>query len=159
MRDVRGGRHEPLVSVAGLTGSIDVPDGQTDTGAFRIDLRVKNQTDRDTEILNPDFGKPPESMQWPWSEETYRASIMLSFHYLTISVTDKVGRTLPPRAIQSWSTPAVLPKRNVAPGESLAVPIPLGDFYDLAPRTTYIVAIEYGDAELKVAARSTITTP
>jgi hypothetical protein len=140
-----------------LTAQIEVPAGQTDPAAFRVILRLTNQAAHPVAVLNPDMGKPTSDMRWPWSSESYRVSLLISFHYLSMSVTDDAGRVLPQQAVQSMATPVRLPDLDLAPGMSLELPIPIGDFYELGSAKTYDVMIEYGDRNDKVAAQTVIT--
>jgi hypothetical protein len=142
-----------------LTAQIEVPVGQTDPAAFRVILRLTNQAGDTIAVLNPDLGKPTAAMRWPWSSDSYRVSLLISFHYLSMSVTDKAGRKLPQQAVQSMATPVRLPDLHLAPGTFLELPIPIGDFYELGSGRTYDVMIEYGDRDRKVTARTLMTIP
>jgi hypothetical protein len=142
-----------------LTPLIEVPAGQTDPASFRITFRLTNQTAHNVAVPNPNLGKPTPAMRWPWSNETYQISLLISFHHLSMSVTDEAGRMLPEKTIQTWATPAELPKLDLAPGESFELSIPIGNFYELASGDAYSVAIEYGDRDVKVAARTFVTVP
>jgi hypothetical protein len=42
---------------------------------------------------------------------------------------------------------------------SFELPIPIGEFYELASGKTYDIRVEYGDRDGKVAARTVITIP
>lgn len=142
-----------------LTAQIEVPAGQTDSAAFRIILRLTNQGAHNVAVLNPNMGRPTPAMRWPWSNETYQISLLISFHYISMTVTDEAGRALPKQAIESMATPVELPKIGLAPGASFELPIPIGDFYELGSGKTYDVAIEYGDRDGKVATRAVMTIP
>jgi len=145
--------------MAPLTAIVEVPAGQTDTAEFRVILRITNQSGSTIAVLNPDMGIPAPAMKWPWSSETYQTSILMSFGYLSISVTDETGKELPQQAIQTWATPVLQPKIEMGQGESFELTIPIGNFYQLASGGTYLVAMEYGDQDLKVLTRASVTAP
>jgi hypothetical protein len=140
-----------------LTATIEAPAGQTDVGAFQVLLRITNQSDRTVTVLNPDMGIPAPTMKWPWSREVYQTSMLMSFGYLSISVTDETGKELPQQTIQAWATPVLQPKIELEQGDSFELAIPIGSFYQLASGRVYLVVIEYGDRDLKVVARTSVT--
>jgi hypothetical protein len=67
------------------------------------------------------------------------------------------GQELPQQAIQRWATPVLRPKLELAPGDSFEMAIPIGNFYQLASGRASWVALEYGDQNLKVVARTRMT--
>src|SRR5215217_2061524 len=139
-----------------LTADIEVPAGQTDSVTFRVILRIMNQTDRTIAILNSDMGVPSSSMNWPYSNEIYQTSLLISFGYLSISVTNEMGKELPQQAIETWATPVLQPNIEIRPGDSFELVIPIGSFYQLATGRIYLVLIEYGEQDLKVVARANV---
>ena len=142
-----------------LTAAIDVPRGQTDARAFTITLRIGNPTDHSITILNPDMGVPSSALQWPYSKEAYQVWLLMSFRYLSISVTDEAGKELPRHELTMSATPALRPPVELKTGESLEITIPLGTFYELEPKNAYRVALEYGDPTLRVSAQSRVVVP
>ncbi len=142
-----------------LTATIEVPTGQADPVAFRVTLRITNQSSHRIAVLNPDMGIPAPAMNWPWSNETYQTSLLISFHYLSMLVTDETGWELPEQAIQTWATSVLRPKLELEPGDSFELAIPIGNFYQLASGRAYWVTLEYGDQNLKVSARTRVTIP
>lgn len=142
-----------------LTATVEVPTGQTDTAELRITLRITNQSDHTVRVLNPDMGIPAPTMKWPCSHETYQTSMLLSYGYLSISVIDETDRELPQQAIQAWATPVLRPKIELERGDSFELPIPIGRFYRLTSGRTYHVVLEYGDQDLKVVTRTSVTAP
>lgn len=140
-----------------LTAAIEVPPGQADPATFRIKLRITNEAATTTAVLNPNMGVPAPSMNWPYSHETYQTAMLMSFSYLSISVNDATGHELPLQAIATWATPVILPKVELALGQSIELTIPIGEFYLLRPGTPYQVALEYGDRELKVTAHAKVS--
>ena len=142
-----------------LTAAIEVSTAQTDARALRVKLRITNPADRRIAILNPDMGVPSPAMNWPYSKEVYQTSLLISFGYLSISVTDQAGKELPRQAIQTWATPALRPPIELGPGDSFEVAIPIDSFYQLESKKAYRVALEYGDRNLKVSARTRVTVP
>jgi|SRR5271156_5930624 len=142
-----------------LAAAIEIPAGQTDARAFQIKLRITNPAGRRVAILNPDMGNPSSAMNWPWSNEEYQTSLLISFGYLSISVTEATGIEIPRQAIQTWATPVLRPKIELGPGDSFAVLIPIGSFYQMASGRAYLVVLEYGDQDLKVVGRTSVTAP
>ena len=142
-----------------LTGTMEVPAGQNDARALVIKLRIVNPTDRRIAILNPDMGVPSSSMNWPFSKQVYQTSLLLSFGYLSMSVTDEAGKELQQQVIQTWATPALRPPLELEPGDSFEVAIPIGHFYQLMSRKAYGVALTYGDQNLRVSARTRVNVP
>ena len=142
-----------------LTAGIESPAGQTDARALSLTLRITNSEDRTISILNPDLGVPSPRMNWPESNEVYRTFLLISFGYLSIRVTDDAGKELPQRMFTISATPALRPPIELAQGDSLEVKIAIGSFYQLEPNEAYEVAIEYGDEDLKVSARTRFVVP
>ncbi|MDQ3930116.1 MAG: hypothetical protein M3328_13335 [Chloroflexota bacterium] len=142
-----------------LTATIEVPGDQADAKALRVILRVTNQGEDKVAVLNPDMGVPMPNMDWPWSVETYRTSLLLSYGFLSISVTDEAGNEVPQDAIQTWVTPVLQPNIELEQGDSFDVPVPIGDFYHLESGKSYDVDLTYGHRDLKVSARSRLTIP
>lgn len=122
-------------------------------------LRITNQSDERIVVFNPDVGIPAPTMNWPSANDACQTSISISFGYLSISVTDETGQELPQQAIQTWATPVIQPKLELTPGESFEMAIRIDSFYRLESGRAYWVAIEYGDQELKVSARTRVTVP
>ena len=142
-----------------LTAAIEVSTGQPDARSLQVKLRITNSGDRTIAILNPDLGVPSPAMKWPFTEEAYRTALLLSFSYLSMSVTDEAGQELPRQAIMTSATPALRPPIELEPGDSHEVAIPIGNFYQLESKKAYRVALEYGDRNLKVSARTRLTVP
>ena len=142
-----------------LTAAVKVPPGQTDARALRVKLRITNPAGPRIAILNPDMGVPSAAMNWPFSKEVYQTALLLSFGYLTMSVSDEAGKELPQQVIQMSATPALRPQLELGPGDSFEVTIPIGNFYELEPKNEYRVALEYGDRKLRVSARTRVIAP
>ena len=133
-----------------LSATIEPRAGDDAPGVL---LRIT--ADSPVEVLNPDLGRPSPEMKWPYSLETYRASLLMSYGYLTVSVTDEDGKPVEKQPVETWVTPILNPPVTLAPGETLDVPIPLGPFFTLVPGRTYRVSAEYGDKALKVSGEGT----
>lgn len=142
-----------------LAATIEVPDAQADAKALRVKLRITNQGEERISVLNPDMGVPAPNMEWPWSNETYQTSMLISYGFLSMSVTDEEGNEIPQDAIQTWATPVLRPKIELGPGDSFEVTIPIGDFYKLESGKAYRVALTYGDKDMKVSARTLVQIP
>jgi hypothetical protein len=139
----------------GLTATVSPtaePVGETPVAPW-----IVNDSESPVELLNPDMGKPAEGVEWPHSVEAYRAALLMSFGFLTVSVHDQSGDGLEKEPVSAWSTPLVRPPVSLAPGRSLEVVVPLGPFFSLAPAAAYRVILEYGDV-VKVGAEGTVRT-
>lgn len=121
-------------------------------------LRITNASDSTVEIVNPDMGRPSPEMNWPYSIETYRASLLMSYGFLAVSVAGESGAEVTRQPIETWATPILRAPVSLAPGESVDVPIPLGRFFSLEPGGRYRVSAEYGDAALRVGAEAVVET-
>ena len=66
-----------------LTASIDPRTAGEDKVAT---LRITNASDSTLEVVNPNMGQPSPEMNWPYSIETYRASLLMSYGFLAVSV-------------------------------------------------------------------------
>jgi hypothetical protein len=141
-----------------VTASIAVSP-ETDPRSLGIRLRVTNSSDRKIAILNPDMGVPSAAVRWTYSQEAYQTALLISFGYLSISVTDETGKQVPQEPILSSATPALRPEIELAPGDSFEVAIPIGTFYRLKSGKAYLVSIGYGDRKLKVSASSRLVVP
>lgn len=142
-----------------LTAAIEVSAGQADPRALRVKLQITNPADRRIAILNPDMGVPSPAMNWPFSKAVYQTFLLLSFGYLSMSVTDEAGMELPRKVIDTSVTPALRPWLELEPGDSFEVAIPIGKFYQLESKKAYRVALEYGEQNLKVSARTRVIVP
>jgi hypothetical protein len=136
---------------APLSATIEQPGG----GAPVL-LHITNVSDATVEVLNPDLGVPTPAEEWSYSIEAYCASLLVSFGYLSLAVTDEAGEQLARRPPQTLATPILNTPLVLAPGESFDVPVPVGLFFTLAAGHTYRLAIEYGD-ELKARAEGTLS--
>ena len=136
-----------------LTASIDPRTAGEDQVAT---LRITNASDSTVEVVDPNMGQPSPEMNWPYSIETYRASLLMSFGFLAVSVAEESGADVAMQSISTWATPVLRPPVSLAPGESVEVPIPIGRFFPLEPGGKYVVSIEYGDADQRVSAEGTV---
>lgn len=138
---------------------LDVPAGQTDLRGFSVELRITNPTPQAVSILNPDMGVPSPEMNWPMSQEVYRAAMLVSFGYLTMTLTDSAGGVRPQEAVATWATPVLQPPLVLAPGQAVELAIPVGAFYRLESGQRYVLAVEYGEAGSRVAATGALVAP
>lgn len=121
-----------------------------------VTLRIANDSDSGVEVLNPDMGQPSPQMNWPHSIATYRASLLMSYGFLTVSVSDESGDEAARTPIETWATPVLRADVPLAPGESIEVAIPLARFFALADDRSYRVAAEYGRDPAKVRGEGTL---
>jgi hypothetical protein len=141
-----------------LAAVIEIPataDGRT----LSATLRTANQGDRTITVLNPDMGVPSPAMNWPYSNEAYQTFLLMSFGYLSLTVTDEGGAELPRLDLLVSATPVLRPPLELAPGDSFEVPISIGTFYELESKNAYRMTAEYGDQDLKVSAEARFVVP
>jgi hypothetical protein len=136
-----------------LTATLD-PSGGDEPG---VTLRIANAGGEAVEILDPDVGRPPPEMGWPWSVAAYRVAVLLSFGYLALAVTDGAGDPVEPEPVQPWATPVLRPPVVLGPGDVVAVPLPLVPFFPLAAGATYRVVVDYGVAPATVHAEGALS--
>ena len=141
--------------MTGLTATIDPRAAGEDRV---VTLRVSNASDTAVQVVNPNMGRPAPNMNWPHSIEVYRASLLMEYGHLAVSVTDE-GADVPLAMISTWATPVMPAPVSLEPGDSLEVPIPLGRFFPLEAGRRYQVTAEYGDAALRVKADGPVEIP
>jgi hypothetical protein len=137
-----------------LTATIEQAADGDQPGEHPMILQIVNTSEETIELLNPDIGRPPPD--WPFSTEAYRASLLMSYGYLTVSVVDEFGDEVEPDRVETWATPILRPRLALLPGDSTSVVIPLGRFFPLSPGHKYRVSAEYGDNTQKVPGGGTI---
>jgi hypothetical protein len=142
-----------------LAATVEPTTGDRHADELALTLRIVNASDATVEVLNPDLGRPSPKVNWPWSIELYRASLLMSFGYLTVSVADESGRQVDKEPLETWVTPVLRPRLALSPGESFEVVIPVGRFFRLAPGGKYRVSVEYGEAAVKVRAEGAFSVP
>lgn len=142
-----------------LTATVEPLTGDRQTDELAVDLRIVNVSDSTVEVLNPDVGRPSPQMNWPWSIETYRASLLMSYGYLAVSVSDESGEHVDKEPVETWATPVLRPRLALSPGDSFDVLIPVGRFFPLSPGGKYRVSVQYGDDALKVRAEGIVDVP
>jgi hypothetical protein len=57
-------------------------------------------------------------VDWPFSTEAYRAALLMSFGFLTVSVRDDSGDEVEKNTLSTWSTP---PRVTAEYGDTLKV--------------------------------------
>lgn len=142
-----------------LSPSIEAPAGQSDATHFEVRLRIENRTGTMVRLLNPNMGRPSPEMNWRYSNEAWQISLLMIFNYLSMSVTDDAGDEIPLQMIDSGATPALWPPLELAPGDSMTLAVPIGEFFVLESGRTYDVIIDYGEQGQKVKARGRIALP
>ncbi len=142
-----------------LAATVEPTTGDRHVDEPALTLRIVNASDSTVEVLNPDMGRPSPKVNWPWSIELYRASLLMSYGYLTVSVADESGRQVDNEPLETWVTPVLRPRLALSPGESFEVVIPVGRLFRLSAGRNYRVSVEYGDAALKVRAEGTFNVP
>lgn len=141
---------------APLIATLEPTSDTRDVDEVAVTLRITNASDSTVEVLNPDMGRPSAQMNWPGSIEAYAASLLMSFGFLAISVSDDSDNQVDRQPLETWATPVLRPRVALSPGDSLDVPIPIGRFFRFSPGGKYRVTVEYGDDALKVTARDTV---
>jgi hypothetical protein len=141
----------------GLSATLEVADEDSDDLA--LILQLSNGTDAIVDLPNPDVGRPPPDADWPWSEDAYRASLLISFGLLELEVTDATGDPVRSDIPQTWATPVLRPRLELTPGDRLDVLLPIGLFFELEPGRNYQVIARYGDVPEKAQATITFSVP
>jgi hypothetical protein len=139
-----------------LSARLDVVGGREEPPGLTLLLQVTNRSAAPVSVINPDLGSPPADMSWPASPEIYRASLLLSYGYLAMSVVGDGGRELPLEMIETWVTPIRKPPLELQPGESLGLTVPIGRFFRLESGRAYEVGVQFGEAGRRVEARTRV---
>ena len=125
---------------------------------FTVVLRVTNASGTNVDVLNPDLGRPAPAMNWTESVAAYRTALLISFGYLSVTVTDSLGDPLEPQSLQPWATPVLKAPVTLSPGEHLDVDVPLRPFFPLRADETYTVTVTYGTPPARAVASATLPT-
>jgi hypothetical protein len=140
-----------------LTATIELEDASLSSGRpVRVRFVVANRSASPISVANPDVGKPPGELNWPYAEDTFRTAVLLSFHLLEMSITGPAGESLPQTGPHPWVTPLLLPRLELAPGDSFALGINLTDHFELRRPGSYHLFIRYGDAQASAEAETEI---
>jgi hypothetical protein len=142
-----------------LTATVHPTRGKGKATELAVTLQIRNASGSTVEVLNPDMGRPSPSTNWPWSLQAYRASLLMSYGYLAVSVTDESGHPVVRKPLETWATPVLRPRLALAPGDSFDVVIPVGRLFPLSTGGKYRVSVEYGDGALKVRGEGSIDVP
>ena len=119
-----------------------------------VELTVKNQTADSVSVVNPDVGTPPDKINWSFSNETYQLSVLLSFHLISISITNTRGEKLPMAGPNPWVTPILMPRLILGPGNSFTLRVNLSDHFQLQKAGKYHLFIHYGDEQASAHAET-----
>ena len=131
-----------------LNSKIAVEEGHVRVGnPIWLTLTVENQTSSSVSVVNPDVGIPSEAMHWSFSDETYKISVLLSFHLMFISMTDPSGENLPMVGPNPWATPTLMPRLQLVPGGHLKLRITLDTHFKLRHAGRYRLIVHYGDEQ------------
>jgi hypothetical protein len=144
---------------ASLVATVEPLPGGERPDEVVVALRIVNTSRSAIEVFNPDLGRPAPLANWPWSIETYRASLLISYGYLTVAVFGDSGEQIDQEPVETWATPVLRPPLTLAPGDSFRLLIPIGRFFPLCHGYRYRVFVEYGDDSLKVRAEGAIDVP
>jgi hypothetical protein len=129
--------------MSGLTATIGISDEPR--GEKAVVLRIVNDSGAAVQLADPDLGRPADDADWPFSVQAYRAALLMSFGFLTVTVRDESGAELDRRPVSTWSTPLVPAPVSLPPAGTLQVVIPLGPFFAISPGRTYRVTAVYGE--------------
>jgi hypothetical protein len=157
-RKVRANEVPPAMA-APLTATLEPSTRKGPPDELAVTMRIVNASDATVEVLNPDMGRPSAQMNWPWSIQMYRASLLMSYGYLAVSVFDESGQQVDREPVETWATPVLHPRLALSPGDSFNVPIPVARFFRLSRGRRYRMSVEYGDEALKIHAEGTVDVP
>jgi hypothetical protein len=130
--------------MTGLAATLE-PSGEP-RGEVAVVLRITNTSDVPVEVPDPDLGVPSPAAGWSHSVAAYRASLLMSFGMLSVSVRNAHGEGVEERAVSTWSTPFQRPDRVLARGDRLDVVIPLAPLFAVEAGGMYRVTVAYGPA-------------
>lgn len=116
------------------------------SGETAVVLRIVNTSRAPVSVPNPDLGRPAEGSGWEWSVDAYRASLLMSFGMLRVTVRDADGEEVDKALVSTWSTPVRWPDLVLEPGAGLDLVIPLGPLFELKAGERYRVTAAYGEA-------------
>jgi hypothetical protein len=114
------------------------------------DLRIVNDGHALARIHNPGDYLPTEG--WQSSREAYRIAVLLSFHFLDMTVHSSDGSVLGRTGIATLADHIVGRPIELDPGAELHIAVPLHEFYDLEAGADYWLALTYGDDDVRVSA-------
>jgi hypothetical protein len=114
------------------------------------DLRIVNHGAEPASIHNPGVHRPTAG--WEFSREAYDVAVLLSFHFLDMTLTTADGMPFERRGIATRADHDVEPAVELKPDDGLTIPIPLHEFFDLEGGVAYSLALTYGDDQARVHA-------
>ncbi|MEJ2168170.1 MAG: hypothetical protein P8X90_21830 [Desulfobacterales bacterium] len=137
-----------------LEATVERIDKPTDKDkGVRIRVLWRNTGSSETSLPAPFPGKPPQELNWPYTDESYRTALLFSYNMLSMSVVGPDGTELAFGSIAPWTTVARPADCRLSPGESLELRFHLSDFYTLTKVGEHDLHIEYGEAGDRVTAR------
>lgn len=125
-------------------------------GPIPVRLTVTNVAGEPLIVPSPDLGLPPAELRWPASAEAFRASLLMSFGVLELTLGAADGSPVATRGLAPWVTP-VLARTTLRPGESLGLDLDLGELFAIDAAGRYTLRARYGDEGLKAAAGMELT--
>ncbi|MFW6174257.1 MAG: hypothetical protein ACOC5K_00565 [Chloroflexota bacterium] len=129
-----------------LSGSLEVESRPAVAGRpVWTRLVVTNDTASSVSVPNPHVGDPPDELDWSFSFETYRASLLISFGILKVSVMTDSEESLQMQGPNPWITPLMPARLDLAPRESFSLRINLSDHFAFPRAGTYRLTVVYGD--------------
>jgi hypothetical protein len=137
---------EPLTATLQLGGVYRIGEG------IPVRMTLRNSGSVILSVVNPDMGSPGADNGWDFSDDAYRIAIMLAFSFMEISVRDSSGNVIPRTGAATLATPVLMPRRPLAPGETLIIDFDLSEFYELTTMGHYEVRAEYGDDQARFRA-------
>ncbi|HVP56114.1 MAG TPA: hypothetical protein VMU45_14085 [Candidatus Eisenbacteria bacterium] len=111
-------------------------------------LRIVNNSEIPVFIHNPGDYRPTEG--WEFSREAYNVAVLLSFHFLDMTLTTEDGIPVEQRGIATRANHDVEPPVKLMPHNALTISIPLHEYYNLVSGVTYSLELTYGDNKLRV---------
>jgi hypothetical protein len=119
------------------------------------DLRIVNDGNVPARIHNPGNYVPIEG--WQSSREAYRIAVLLSFHFLDMTLRNTDGCALGQTGIATLADHIVGRPIELDPGSELHIPVPLHEFYDLEVDADYCLTLTYGDDDVRVSATASFS--
>jgi|SRR5215471_625148 len=116
------------------------------------DLRIVNDREKAVFIHNPGDYRPTEG--WESSREAYNVAVLLSFHFLEMTLTREDGIPVNSCGIATRADHIGEPPVALKPHDVLTISVPLHEYYDLVGGVQYSLELTYRDDKLRVHPKS-----
>jgi hypothetical protein len=115
-------------------------------------LRIENHKDEAVEIFYPEDFPPHDG--WAFSREAYQVALLQSFHILMMKLMDADQAEINQQTLATMADPAFR-RVTLQKGQTLALSIPLHEFYRLERGGRYTLILQYGRDLVKAHVENT----